>query len=448
MEKNEIKISWGRLSKILLALQILIFFVFGLYLVKNIRFDIGPDEPYHLNVAKAYSKTSLIPENSPETYEWGDITSVNYLAHWINGRLINVNIFQFDELSLLRFVGLIFSVGTLLVTYLISKEVIKEEKYQVIPVILLANTLMFQFLSGVLNYDNLTNLLATVSIFFVVKIIKNPSEIKYYSLWVVFSCLGVLSKYTVFPLVLIEFLVVLYIVIKSRPKFDFRSSKLWMFVFLALLFVAPVLLLYGKNVIYYNSILPNCELVLDVESCLNNGIFERDYGQAAGIAVLSKEGMGKVFSLRWNPILYFFIWVYQMNMRIYGIMAHRDMFIPYEIHLVYLVFPVSLAIQYLKNRMKREKIDRCLMALLLFYTYILAFVQNYPTYLNRDGIIYALQGRYIFPVIPIYYILLVKYLSMIQNKTVRKNFFIFLLVVFLLGCIPLFLFSVTPEWLV
>lgn len=447
-KEKERKINWYRVNKILFIVQIFIFLVFGLYLVKNIRFNIGPDEPYHLNVAKAYSETWAIPQNTPQTYEWGDITSTNYLAHWINARILNANIFQFDELSLLRIVGLIFSVGTLLVTYLISKEVIKEERCQVLPVILFANTLMFQFLSGVLNYDNLTNLLAVLSIYFVVKIIKNPNEIKNYFFWIIVSCLGALTKYTIFPLVLIEFFVVLHILIKNKPKFDFKDSKLWLYISFSLLLVVPVILLYGKNLVQYNVLFPSCDTVMEVESCMHNGVFRRDYGQSAGISIFSKEGMKMIFSLRWNPLSYFGIWVYQMNMRIYGIMAHKDMFIPYQLHLIYLIFPISLAILYLKNNVRREKVDKYLMVILLFYTFILAFVQNYITYLNRDGVIFALQGRYIFPVIAIYYILLVKYLSMIQNKKIRRIFFFFLLVVFLLGSIPFFLFGLTPEWIV
>lgn len=448
MKKKLKKINWKKISKVVLILQLFIFFIFGFYLLLKVRESIGPDEPYHLNVAKAYSKTWGVPENTPETYEFGDITSSNFFSHWLNARLLNINVFGISELHLLRAFGLLASVGTLFVVYELSKEIIKDEKLRVIPVILLANTLMFQFLSAVINYDNLTNFLAVLSILYIVKIVKSPAQIKNYTLWVIFSSLGVLAKYTLFPLVLIQSLLLLYILIKEKPKFDFKKSKLWLHLFLAVLFVLPVAFLYGKNVVNYKNVFPKCQQVMSVESCMHNGVFRRDYGQSAGIKVFSKEGVKMVFSWRWNPVKYSLKWIREMNMRIYGILAHKDMFIPHHLHVIFLLFPVSFSYLFLKNLKKRDRLDIYLMIIFLFYTFVLAFIQNYRTYLNRDGIIFALQGRYIFPVIAIYYTLLVKYIDEIKNSNIKKIFFIFLITMFLLASIPFFFMSVTPDWFV
>lgn len=448
MKKMIKEINWKKVNKIILISQLLVFFIFGLYLALSIRTNIGPDEPHHLYVAKAYSKTWGVPENSPETYEFGDITSFNYLAHWVNARVLNVNIFGVDELHLLRITNLFFSTLTLLILSILSKHMIKEERYRVVPVILLANTLMFQFLSSVINYDNLTNLLAVLSILYVVKIIKKPEEVRNYSFWIVFASLGALAKFTIFPLALIEALLVFYILIKEKQKFDLKKGKFWLYSSLAILFFMPVLLLYGKNIVQYKDLLPECEEVMTIESCMYNGVFRRDYGQSAGITVFSKKGLEMVSSWKWNPVKFFLIWSTEMNNRIYGIMAHKGMFIPFHLHFTFAVFPLSFAFLFLKKFKKREKMDVYMLIILLFYTFVLAFIQNYSTYLNRDGIIFALQGRYIFPVISIYYILLVNYMAKIENKGLRRFAFIFLIILFLLACIPFFLFSVTPEWFV
>ena len=126
-----------------------------------------------------------------------------------------------------------------------------------------------------------------------------------------------------------------------------------------------------------------------------------------------------------------------MNHRIYGIMAQR-MFMPHNLHLAFAIYPISFVFLFLKDLKKKEKLDIYLLIVLLFYTFVLAFVQNYPTYLNRDGVIFALQGRYIFPAIFIYYTLLVKYIGEIKNKYVRILFFVILITMFLLSCIPFF----------
>ena len=448
MKNKKRKIEWKKANKIILIVQLVVFFLFGLYISLNIKFGIGPDEHYHLYVAQAYSKVWGVPENTPETYQWGDITSANFLAHWINGRLLNMNFLKVDEIHLLKIFNLLTSVGTLFLFYKLTGYVIKEEKYRTIPVILLANTLMFQFLSGMINYDNLTNFFAVLSIIYFVKIFKEPKEIKNYVLWAVFTCLGALTKYTIFPLALIEFILILVILIKEKVKFNIKEKKFWLYLLLVLIFLLPVVLLYGKNIVTYKHLFPRCEEIMTVEQCMNSGVFRRDYGQSAGIKLLSKEGIGMVFSRRWNPVKYFLKWSWEMNHRIYGIMAHKDMFMPHNLHLTFAIYPISFVFLFLKDLKKKEKLDIYLLIVLLFYTFVLAFVQNYPTYLNRNGVIFALQGRYIFPVIFIYYTLLVKYIGEIKNKYVRILFFVILITMFLLSCIPFFLLSVTPDWFV
>ena len=308
MKKKKRKTEWKKINKIILTVQLVIFFVFGLFLALNVRTNIGPDEPHHFYVAHAYSETWGVPENTPATYQFGDIKSANVLAHWINARLLNMIFLKVDELHLLRIFNLLTSVGTLLLFYKLTGYVIKEEKYRTIPVILLANTLMFQFLSGMINYDNLTNFFAVLSIIYFVKIFKEPKEIKNYVLWAVFTCLGALTKYTIFPLALIEFILILVILIKEKVKFNIKEKKFWLYLLLVLIFLLPVVLLYGKNIVTYKHLFPRCEEIMTVEQCMNNGVFRRDYGQSAGIKLLSKEGLQMIFSRRWNPVKYFLKW--------------------------------------------------------------------------------------------------------------------------------------------
>ena len=91
-------------EKILLIIQIVVFVGFCIYLALNIRMGISPDEAYHFYVSKAYSTTLDIPSNTPSTYQFGDITRMSFLYFWINGRILDMNIFNIDELLLLRLV--------------------------------------------------------------------------------------------------------------------------------------------------------------------------------------------------------------------------------------------------------------------------------------------------------------------------------------------------------
>ena len=189
MENREEKIKWKKINKIIIIVQLIIFSIFGLYLALNVRQAVSPDEPHHFHVSQKYSETLLLPEDSEETYQWGSISTGNVLYYWINGRILNLNFLNINELHLLRVVNILYSVGTLLVTYLLSKQIIKKRKYQTIPMVLMANTLMFQFLSAMMNYDNLVNLFAVLTIYFVLKIFENPKDTKSISLWIVASCL-------------------------------------------------------------------------------------------------------------------------------------------------------------------------------------------------------------------------------------------------------------------
>ena len=250
-----------------------------------------------------------------------------------------------------------------------------------------------------------------------------------------------------FPLVLIELLLVLYVLIKKKPKYNFKKKEIWLHIFLAILFVIPVGVLYGGNIFKYRDIFPSCDQVLSVESCMSNGPYARNTNApSTSIPMFSSEWFGKVFSWGRNPLRYFIWWSRSMQEKIYGIMGHKTMYMPNYIHLVYTIFPLSLAFLFLKNWKKRKDIDIYLMIILIFYTFVLAFIQNYESYLKRDGVVFGLHGRYIFPVIPIYYVLLVNYMSKIKSDTIRKTLFIFLLTIFVLGCIPFFFFMVTPEW--
>ena len=109
---------------------------------------------------------------------------------WINGRILNINNGVIDEVVLLRVINVIYSLGTVYVMYLLSKEIFKDKWKRVLPVFFLTHTLMFVFLSSSINYDNLANLLSTLSIYFFVKFVKKDINLKYLLLMLLSLCIG------------------------------------------------------------------------------------------------------------------------------------------------------------------------------------------------------------------------------------------------------------------
>ena len=158
------------ISKIALIFIFLVFLLVCIYLALNIKLGVSPDSYYHFEVSKAYSTTLGIPQNTPETFKWRDITRIPYLYFWVNGRILDMNDGAVDEVVLLRIINVIYSLGTVYVMYLLSKEILKDKWKRVLPVFFLTHTLMFVFLSSSINYDNLANLLSTLSINFLLSL--------------------------------------------------------------------------------------------------------------------------------------------------------------------------------------------------------------------------------------------------------------------------------------
>jgi len=268
--------------KMLLGATIFLFVIFSIYLALNLRMGVSPDSYYHLEVSQAYSETLGIPENTPETYKWRDITRIPYLSFWINGRILNLNELTFNlyEVIVLRLSNILTALGTVILTYLISKRVIKNKWGQILPVFLLSNTLMFVFLSSSINYDNLVVLLSTASIYFLLKFLQEPEKLSNTLLIFVVLLLGTLTKTSVLPLAAVIFILWSVVLFKKKilKKEYFEQFLTLSNILLTISFFLLVILnfnVYGVNMITFGKITPECTEVLTFNQCLENGVFVR-----------------------------------------------------------------------------------------------------------------------------------------------------------------------------
>ena len=435
-------------SKIVLIFIFLVFIVVCIFLAFNIKLGVSPDSYYHFEVSKAYSTTLGIPQNTPETFKWRDITRIPYLYFWVNGRILNINNGIFDEVILLRIVNILYSVGTIYVVYLLSKEIFKNKWKRLLPVFFLSHTLMFVFLSSSINYDNLANLFCTLSIYFFVKFIKDNTNLKYILLMLLFLCMGALTKSTALPIALI--LVILCIVEIIKRKENFKKIKIGK----ELLLIIPVLLfaflnleLYGGNFIKYGKLQPSCTQILTHEQCLENGVYYRD---KIDFQAVPAKGFGEVFDMikngeRVGPVRYFFKWAPDLTSKIFGVMGDSSLYLPSVFKYIFIFFFLTALISAIINCKKWNKIDKYLMIILLFYIFILFFTQNYSMYLTYNHYYLGLQGRYIFPVMSIIYILMAKSFVIITKRRLRY-FLLFSFILLLLYSCNIFLFVHLPYY--
>jgi 4-amino-4-deoxy-L-arabinose transferase-like glycosyltransferase len=408
---------------------------------------VSSDSWYHLRVSQAYENTLTVPENTPETYKWRDLEHQPYLYFWINGRLLNLNeiTFNFNGVIVLRVINIIYSLFTLYGTYLLSKEFFKKNWLRLLPVFLLSNTLMFVFLSSSINYDNMANMFSVFSILFFVRALKDKGNWKKIFLMLIFIFLGGLTKYTFLPLAFILIVLMGYFVIKNWKvyKENFKGKILYLLLPILVLVIMNIGV-YGVNLIRFHSLTPKCLDVLTYDQCLENGVFYRDNvtipAQEVDLfkMVLSGE--------RLDPIRYAGVWIFEMAIRIFGIMGDKSLFAKTIIIPFYLLFFLISFIVGILNWRNFSKEIKYLSIVTLFYLLVLLFVQNYDMYLKRSYPTLALQGRYMFPVISSVYVLFVFFLNRIKNKRLRAVIFVSLIVLFIIGCLPFFIRNVDSSW--
>jgi hypothetical protein len=426
-----------------------IFIIFTLFLAIKLRMGLSPDSSYHLEVSQAYSTTWTIPQNTPDTYQWRDITRIPYLYFWINARILNINNGLLNEITLLRIVNVFYSTLTVIFTYLLSKEIFKKDIFKVLPTFLLTNTLMFTFLSSSINYDNLANLFSVLGIYFFVKYLKSKVDIKYILLMLIYLALGTFAKYTILPLAFILVILTAVDIYIRRKDLKFGDIKKYWYLliplFIALFFNFQV---YGINIIRYGSLDVQCDKILTHEQCMQNGVYYRDNTYYSPIEI---DGVGRMFDLvlsgeRIDFIRYFGYWIWNITGKIFSIMGDTSLYMPEYFKIPYLLFLLLAIILSIIYRKKWSRVEKYLLVTTLFYISVLFFIQNYMTYLKFDHFYLALQGRYIFPVIVPMYIIYSRAISFVKNKKVLYLILIPLCILFLYGCIPFFLLNVPSSW--
>jgi len=444
-------------TKIILSVLLLAFLSYSLFLAANLKRNIIPDEPAHLIFSRHYATTWGIPEDTVETYSQGWYIQHNpFLYHWINGRTINLfqtvypSISEWEILVLLRILSVVYSLGTLIFCFLISKEIIEGKWWQLLPVFLLSNTLMFVFLSGGVNYDNLANLLSMAGLLYFIRVLNGKNYVLNSLLWMIGISLGTLVKYTILPLAIIMFTIWIIFIFQNRNNLSLtnvRSKNVIIFgILLSITFTANFLI-YGINIIKFGSILPVCNRILTSEQCELSPYFQRhqEMGLDKKLTISESIGLGHP-----NPVKYFFdSWIDSMLYRIYGILGHMSYF-PSHIIIFYkflFFWIILLGFRYIE---KPSFIISSLLLIILFYTLVL-FFKNYDSELMYGFKQIALQGRYLFPVIGLLYVLVGDVISRVKSKELKYVTLALILLLFFIGGPIKFIFrndTLFINWLV
>jgi hypothetical protein len=277
---------------------------------------------------------------------------------------------------------------------------------------------MFVFLAGGVNYDNLANLLSMAAIYYWVRVLKHENFVKNTAGWMFCVFSATLVKYPILPLALALTITWLIFIIKNRDTvfpLKFHLKKELLLGLLLLVAIIGNLAIYGRNLVTYRAITPPCTEILTEDACSQSPYFRRYQETALDPKLTVNIAINQGYP---DPITYVIdSWLPNMFYRIFGILGHLSYFPPGIIILYRLLFywVIALGVIYWK---KPTYSDSNLIAVFGFYSLVL-LITNYDSELVYGFRQIAIQGRYIFPVIGIAYVLLSRILASVPNKFIK-----------------------------
>ena len=469
---------------------VLLLAYFGLrliYFATNIAPFIPPDEETHFGCSRIFSKVFFLPDNSPDSYQFGLVTNIPWLYYWIMGKLLALNIFGFPAGVYLRLLNIPFAFCTVFFVWRTLRLLTDDRLTQMLLLVAMTNTLLFSFLSAAVSYDNLANLLAAVSVYYLLAFFKERSG-NLLALCFVSQLAGSLTKITFLPLILVMNGLLLVHEFRNIPHLPsalpvwfkaagWRGAALALAVLLAL---SLNLQLYGGNYLRYRSISPEMYEVLPREIAMQNRLNARNMifdlfkqGRVTKEQALEMTGQirspgdrGDAIALVENyddtlkgrgeeklaPLEYAGIWLLNMTGTVFGIKAQQYMPDSGPMLYMFLVLMLLSGLAFLAQWRPKEK-DAWLGASLVvipgFYAAFLLYFVNYTTYLDTKMFGMTVTGRYLLPIVGASYVVACHYLlRFFRGRLVRLGIAMAASLLFIASDFPFFLLHVTQKWLV
>ncbi len=424
-----------------------LFIGLSIFFALNLKREIVPDEAVHINLSTYYATTIGIPADTPETYRYNSIQHKPYLYYWLNGRLLNlVNLILPDmgswkTLVTLRLTNVLYAALSVLFCYLLAKELGLSVWWRLFVIFMLTNTLMFVFLAGGVNYDNLVNLCSFAGIYYLIRVVHRKSFYPNTFGWMVWIMIGTLVKISVLPLAAILALIWVVWVLQNRSQIAFKPMLQWQTIVLSLVFAALLVLnfmIYGVNLLKYRAVVPSCTVLLTQSQCQQNPVFVRDQQ----VYLADKLSLVDMFNGNVpDPFVWFDqYWFGAMLKMTFGAIGHRvldpsDLAITF--YRLWIFWILILAIRFWQ---KPQTAFRVLALIVLGYTLVL-LQTNLSSELNTGFKHIGIQGRYIFPVIGGFYILIASILAGVPNRILTAATVISTMVIFIINS-PLWILSI------
>jgi hypothetical protein len=454
-----------------------------LFFALNVSPFVPPDEVTHAGLCQVFSKIFLLPVNSPGTYEFGLVTNVPWLYYWCMGKLLHLNFFGISDLVFLRLINIPLAFGTVFFARRTLLLLTHDRLARLLLLVVMTNVAMFSLLSASVSYDNLTNLLAAMAIYYLFAFFKYRSA-DLLAAALLCQLAGALTKATFLPLILaLDGLLLLHEVrnlgaLPAALARYFRESgrRAWLMSLLLLLAFALNLQLYAGNLLKYHALIPQMAAVTSSSAAMNyrldaRGTIFNDYkeGKISYMDALILAGEIKhptdkadTFYLLMNyqkmksnpnlwmgPYDYVKFWLQTMLTTIFGIKGHLVMFKEPSYLLPVYALAALAALGFVVRWRPRQSewLSPMLAALALFYAGFLMYQINYDSYLNYGEPTLTVYGRYLFPIMVPACVLLCHYLlQLFRNAYLQLALTLAAALLFIAYDFPWFLTHVTADW--
>lgn len=423
---------------------VLAYFVFQVtFFAVTVPHFMPPDEGHHVAQIYLYHryKTIFLPYKQLNAYA-GESSRSFFLYHYLMGQLLTFNrLTGLNPVLFLRLINVGLGTAYFVVFYFFACMILKSRLQVLLALFLHASLLMFTFLCGAVNNDNLVNLLSICSIYWVTRGYMRH-EVK--SAWLAAGCIlfGCLVKQTFLPVAVSLTAILLWnyrsslSTVLRAPLHHGTRGRMLMFRGLAafvLLLLAANLGLYGKNLIQYGSIRPSAVAIYGAKRAYREHPVREKY------KLLTDTALMEPGERLLDPIRYAFVWADFMVEKTIGIFAYQSYYPPHlAVGFYELLGICALGLLLVRRRdlLQREMVP--LIVPLLFHTAVLIYYVNYPYYrltgLFPKYTFIGIQGRYMFPVLAPLILLVVKGILSFKERRIR-------ILVAVLVAIPIYMYS-------
>ena len=437
--KDWLRPNWERTPILVVSVYYVLRLIF---FAVSLDHSVPPDEVKHLARCELFSESLLIPERDPDA-EWHERAVVGYSPYayyFLAGKLLHLNVFGLTNLMFLRFVSVLLGILTVYTGWRVVCLLSNNLLARLLFLVMMTNTLMLIVSQSIVTYDALVNLLAALSILFLLHYFKEPRDTKLISLGICLA-LGTLTKSAFLPF---AFIVVLCLLFHERQKL-LELKTIWQDYVISIgkaraaawgvlaVLVLLNLSLFGGNLLRFGHLGPRAEQLLSIRQIMGSPSHARNYVarkylsgelnvlQAVRLAQRielpaarndtlsllklyeSRKMTGRGFRKE-SRLGYAYGWIPQMFKSTYGILGHKVMYketralVPYM-----LIFGAAGILVLVRWRPDTAPYDLYLLVIFVFYAIILMQVVGYRTYSSMQVAEMGVQGRYLFPaLVPAY----------------------------------------------